>query len=1078
MIRAALKRPITILVLFMGLLLFSIEALRTIPIDIFPKLNLPVIYVIEQYGGMSPKQMEGFFATRMQDQFLYVNGIKTISSKNIQGLTLIKLTFYDNTDMAEASAQVALQVNRAMAFFPPGALPPQVIRFDASSLPVGELVFSSKTKTLAEIFDLAITRIRPLFATVPGLTAPPPFGSNARSVVINIDPEKLRSFNISPDEVVDAITRNNLMTPSGNLRVDSTMYITALNSLEEKVKHFADIPIKSNGSTVLFVRDVAKVEDGADITVDYALVNGKRSVYTPIVKTPDASTMDVVKDLRARIPEMKNLLPPDVEVRYEFDQSVFVINAAKSLMTEGILGAVLTGLTVLLFLRDWRSSMVVIITIPVSVLGAVFFLNLFGQTINIMTLSGLALAIGILVDEATVTIENIHQHLEMGKGKRQAVLDACNEIAFPKLLILLCILAVFAPSFVMTGVPKAMFLPLSLSIAFAMIVSYTSAQTLVPVISNWLLKEEMFSAGHIDSHHLYDQDQAEAERREVLEKSGLKVEADYEQLKNGLRKKSLFLRMRDQLISRLQKWMPRRKTVISLYLFLALTGTALCFFFIGKDLLPKSNVGQLQIRLREPEGTRLEITEDATKRVLKIIDSTVHGHVNISSAYVGLVPTSFGTSNLYIFNSGTHEAVIQVNLQDSYKVNIEDLKEELSKNIQAIFPNLKISYEPIELTEKIMSQGAATPIEVRVAGKNMEDIENYAAKLMDQMRKISFLRQIQIAQPLRYPVVDIHVDRKRLALWGLSLDNVSKSIADVTSSSRFTDKNLWLDDNTSYTYQTQVEVPEYIMNSMEQLNSVSLVKGQERPVLSDVASIQVDTMPGEFDRSGPRRYVTINANIYKKDLGSATEAVQKAIDKLGAPPPGLIAELLGTSSLLKETLNSLQTGLIAAIVVILLLLAANFQSFPLAVSILSTVPAVLLGSMTMLLITGATLNLQSYMGMIMSVGVSVANALLIVTNAEHLRFQYRDPFKAAITSAGIRMRPILMTTSAMVVGMIPMASGLSESSDQSAPLGRAVIGGLLFSTMAALFMLPLVYGWIQQNRSFRTASLLPEDEGK
>jgi multidrug efflux pump subunit AcrB len=377
-----------------------------------------------------------------------------------------------------------------------------------------------------------------------------------------------------------------------------------------------------------------------------------------------------------------------------------------------------------------------------------------------------------------------------------------------------------------------------------------------------------------------------------------------------------------------------------------------------------------------------------------------------------------------------------------------------------------------------MSQGAATPIEVRVAGKNMEDIENYAAKLMDQMRKISFLRQIQIAQPLRYPVVDIHVDRKRLALWGLSLDNVSKSIADVTSSSRFTDKNLWLDDNTSYTYQTQVEVPEYIMNSMEQLNSVSLVKGQERPVLSDVASIQVDTMPGEFDRSGPRRYVTINANIYKKDLGSATEAVQKAIDKLGAPPPGLIAELLGTSSLLKETLNSLQTGLIAAIVVILLLLAANFQSFPLAVSILSTVPAVLLGSMTMLLITGATLNLQSYMGMIMSVGVSVANALLIVTNAEHLRFQYRDPFKAAITSAGIRMRPILMTTSAMVVGMIPMASGLSESSDQSAPLGRAVIGGLLFSTMAALFMLPLVYGWIQQNRSFRTASLLPEDEGK
>ncbi|HVS95499.1 MAG TPA: efflux RND transporter permease subunit, partial [Puia sp.] len=488
------------MVLFLGLLLFSVLAIRTIPIDIFPRLNLPTIYVIEQYGGMSAQQMEGFFATRMQDQFLYVNGIKSIDSKNIQGLTLIKLTFYENTDMAEASAQVALQVNRTMAFFPPGALPPQVVRFDASSLPVGELVFSSKTRSLKEIFDLALTRVRPLFATVPGLSAPPPFGSNARSVLINVDPAKLRMYNLSAAQVVDAITRNNAMTPSGNLRVDSTMYVTSINSLEAKVEHFGDIPISSNGTTSVYVRDVATVADGADITVDYALVNGKRSVYAPVVKTADASTMDVVNGLRKRIPEMKSLLPADVDVSYQFDQSVFVINAAKSLMTEGILGAVLTGLMVLLFLRDWRSSLVVIITIPVAVLGAVFFLKMAGQTVNIMTLSGLALAIGILVDQATVTIENIHQHLEMGKPKRQAILEACSEISFPLLLILLCILAVFAPAFVMSGVPKAMFLPLSLSIAFAMIVSFVAAQTMVPVISVWLLKTEKFQYHHAGPH--------------------------------------------------------------------------------------------------------------------------------------------------------------------------------------------------------------------------------------------------------------------------------------------------------------------------------------------------------------------------------------------------------------------------------------------------------------------------------------------------------------------------------------------------------------------------------------------------
>ncbi len=1070
MVRAALKRPITVVVLFMGLLLFSVLAVRTIPIDIFPKLNAPTIYVIEQYGGMSAQQMEGFFATRMQDQFLYINGVKTISSKNIQGLSLIKLTFYENTDMAEASAQVALQVNRTMAFFPPGALPPQVVRFDASSLPVGELVFSSKTRPLKDIFDLALTRVRPMFATVPGLSAPPPFGSNARSVLINVNPEKLRMYNLSADEVTNAVARNNAITPSGNLRVDSMMYVTSINSLENKVQHFEDIPIRSNGSQTIYVRDVATVADGADITVSYALVNGKRSVYIPVVKTADASTWEVVQTLRKRIPEMKSLLPDDVNISYEFDQSVFVINSAKSLMTEGILGAVLTGLMVLLFLRDWRSSLVVIITIPVAVLSAVFFLKMAGQTINIMTLSGLALAIGILVDQATVTIENIHQHLEMGSPKKKAILDACSEISFPLLLILLCILAVFAPAFVMTGVPKAMFLPLSLSIAFAMIVSFIAAQTLVPVVSVWLLKAEKFQYHHTGPHAHAGLALNENERLEI-DKHG-------EQEREHKEENGFFQRIKMGLTSRLEKWMPRRKLIVIVYLILAFGAAGVCYVSIGKDLLPKTNNGQLQLRVREPDGTRLEVTERATQGILDVIDSTVGHHIAISSAFVGMVPSNFGTSNLYIFNSGTHESVIQVNLDENYKVKIEDLKEELRKNILAKYPAVHLSFEPIELTEKIMAQGASTPIEVRVAGKNMQDIQSYAERLVDTLRKVSFLRDVQIAEPLHLPVVEINVDRNKLALMGLSIDNVSRSITDVTSSSRYTNKNLWLDEHSAYTYQSQVQVPEYIMNSSQQLASVSLVPGQMRPVLSDVATLHIDTLPGEYDRSGPRRFVTVSANIYKKDLGSATDAVQKAIKEMGAPPTGLVAEIRGMSSLLTETLNSLQTGLMAAIVVILLLLAANYQSFGLSISVLATVPAVLLGAMLMLLATGATLNLQSYMGIIMSTGVSVANAILIVTNAEALRLEYRDPFKAAIMAASIRMRPILMTSLAMIAGMIPMASGLGESGDQSAPLGRAVIGGLAASTLAALFIVPLVYGWIQQKTSFDSVSLLPEDSSK
>ena len=369
MVKAALKRPITVLVLFAGMILFSFVALKKIPIDIFPKLNLPTIYVIESFGGMSPQQMEGFFATRLQDQFLYVNGIRNMESRNIQGLTLIKLSFYENTDMAEASAQVALQVNRAAKFFPPGALPPQVIRFDASSLPVGQLVFNSPTKSLKEIYDLAVTRIRPMFSTVPGLSAPPPFGANSRTVVVSVDPEKLRRFNISPDQVVEAISKNNAMTPSGNLRVDSMMYVTTVNSLEETVAEFDQIPIVVSGASSIFIHDVATVADATDVTVDYALVNGKRSVYIPVVKTADASTWSVVQTLKSRLPEMQSLLPDDVTLSYEFDQSVFVINAIKSLVTEGALGALLTGLMVLLFLRDWRSSLVVVITIPVAILS-------------------------------------------------------------------------------------------------------------------------------------------------------------------------------------------------------------------------------------------------------------------------------------------------------------------------------------------------------------------------------------------------------------------------------------------------------------------------------------------------------------------------------------------------------------------------------------------------------------------------------------------------------------------------------------------------------------------------------------
>jgi multidrug efflux pump subunit AcrB len=744
-----------------------------------------------------------------------------------------------------------------------------------------------------------------------------------------------------------------------------------------------------------------------------------------------------------------------------------VINAVKSLVTEGILGAILTGLVVLIFLRDWRSCIVVVITIPVSILSAVLCLRMAGQTINLMTLSGLALAIGILVDQATVTIENIHQHLEMGKEKRTAIYDACTEIAFPLFLILLCIIAVFAPSFVMKGVPKALFLPLSLSIGFAMIVSFLLAQSLVPIIANWLLKAEMYKYKH-GQHHAHAGLALDSIERDNITEHLNRELAEPE-------KNDFFEKIKLRFLTSLKKMIAYKKRNVSLYIISVLALTAFCFVWIGKDLLPKTNNGQYQLRLRLPDGTRLERSETMVHDVLNLLDSLTGNHVAISSAYVGLVPSSYGTLNLYVFNSGTHEATVQIQLDEHYKVNKDKFQDEVRDAIHKTIPGLRVSFEPIDLTEKVMSQGAATPIEVRVAGKDMAGIKDYADKLIAELKKVSFLRDIQIQQPLKFPSISITIDRQKAAQMGLNMAEIAKSVTAVTSSSRFTEKNQWLDEKSAYTFQVQAQIPEYIMNSLDELKEIPLLSGNSSLVLQDVATFRIDTIAGEYDRTGPRRYVTVNANLYNKDLQSATDEVNKAIRHLGAPPKGLVAEVKGMSSLLTETLGSLQQGLLFAIIIIFLILAANYESFRLSLAVLCTIPAVLLGALVVLLMTGCTLNLQSYMGIIMSTGVSVANAILIVTNAEKLRVEYNnDVVKAATISASVRLRPILMTSLAMIAGMIPMASGMGEASDQTAPLGRAVIGGLIASTLAAIYIVPQCYAWLQQKAKLKSPSLLPE----
>jgi multidrug efflux pump subunit AcrB len=1057
-IRSALRKPISVLVVVMGLLFFSVMSLFTIPVDIFPNLDLPTIYVVQPYGGMAPDQMDGFIATRYQDHFLYVSGIRDIDVKTIQGLSLIKLSFYPGTDMAQAAAEVANNVSRAKAYMPEGTVPPQVVRFDASSVPVGQLVFESSTRSLNEIQDFASSRVRPMFSRIQGVSSPPPFGGNQRSVIIKVNPQLVRSYQLTPEEVIKSIVTNNQPSPAGNIRIGEKTLMTPVNSLVKRPEDFLNIPIRVGSGTTVFVRDIGTVEDGADVTVSYALVNGRRAVYIPVVKKSDASTLDVVDNIRTALPELRAAVPEDVKISYEFDQSVYVTNALKSLVTEGILGAALTGLMVLLFLRDWRSVIIVVVTIPISILSAVIMLNLFGQTINIMTLSGLALAIGILVDQATVTIENIHQHLETGKPKAVAIWDACKEIVFPEFLILLSILAVFAPAFVMSGVPRSMFLPLSLSVGFAMIASFLLSQTFVPVLANWLLK----------SHPPHE---APTLALNAQERQALMAESA-----PGVKNATGFEKFKQRYSAQLEKILNRRRLVVSGYLAGSLAIIVVCFLVIGTDILPHGNSHQFQMRLRIPDGTRVERTEMATLKVLDIIKEAVGAdNVEISSAYVGTVPSSYGTSNIFVFNSGPHEAVLQVSLKEEHAVNMDDLKEVLRARIANALPMAAISFEPIELTEKIMSQGASTPIEVTVAAKDISEAGRFANKIRERMAAIDFLRDVQIAQPLSYPVLNVTMNRERAGQLGVTSTQVARSMVAATSSSRFTDKNLWLDESKGLAYQVQVQIPEYQMSSTSDIGNIPLKNGEMHPLLSEVATFSESTAPGEYDRAGPNRLVTITANLQKKDLGTAQKAVANAIKEAGEPPRGVLVELSGQTSLLTDTLRSLQTGLLVAIVIIFLLLAANYQSFKLSLVILAAIPAVVAGALLMLLACGATLNLQSYMGLIMSVGVSVANAILMVTNAENLRLEIGDTRQAVVLAANSRIRPILMTSFAMIAGMVPMASGLGEGGDQIAPLGQAVIGGLIASTLASLLVLPCLFTQLQAKAAIQSVSLDPED---
>jgi multidrug efflux pump subunit AcrB len=1058
-ITAALNRPVTVMVLALGTVFAGALAYSRMKVDIFPALNLPVIYVCQPYGGMDPQQMEGLIANYYEYHFLYINGIHHVESKNVQGMSIMKLYFHPGTDMAQAMGETVGYVNRSRAFMPPGTVNPFIMRFDTGSVPVGYLVMSSETRTIGEIQDKALFRVRPMFAAIEGVSAPPPFGGSQRTVVVRADPERLKAYGVSADDVVKKLTEGNTIAPSGQIRDVTRMPLVPSNAMVVKPEELGTIEVKPG----VFLRDVVKrdpvtgrplIDDASDIPTGYALVNGKRAVYILVTKRANASTLSVVNNVKANLSKMQAELPDDIKVSFEFDQSPYVTNSMKGVAFEGLLAAGLVGLMVLVFLRDWRSVIVVVLNIPFALIAALVALWLTGETINLMTLGGLALAVGILVDESTVAVENVHVQMERTPSVALAAWRGVTETAVPRLLAMLCVLAVFIPAFVMEGAARGLFLPLALAVGFSMIASYVLSSTFVPVLCVWLLKNK---------HH----------GPAVSHAPGF-----YSRTVGGLGR---------------VRWL-----LVPAYLVLAAAVVVLVGPRLGTEIFPRVDAGSFQLRVRAPTGTRIEETEAITQEGLRYVGEEVKamgGEVDISLGYVGVVASSYPINAVYLWMGGPHESAVRVALKHG-PVRVDELKARLREKLPAHLQawtaarwkaagvpadvadrrakELRLSFEPADIVNEVMSFGSPTPVEVQVAGSNVAANRAYAEKLSAELGKVPALKDLQFAQPLDYPTVEVLVDREKLAASGGTAADVARAVTPYTSSSRFTVPNYWRDPASGVGYQVQVEVPFTLVSSAKDLELVPVAaNGHGAVYVRDVGTVKEGTMPGEIDRYNMKRVVSLTGNVQGSDLGAVADRVDAAVKAAGDPPKGVSVDVRGQITPFRELFRGLAFGLAVAVVVIALMLTAYFQSVRLAVVAVAPVPAVLAGVVTALFLTGSTVNLQSFMGAIMAVGVATANAILLVTFAERARVGGMTARDAAAEGARGRVRPILMTSAAMIAGMVPMALGLGEGGDQTAPLGRAVIGGLAAATLTTLLVLPAVFALVMGRSPARSASLSP-----
>ena len=1047
-VRLALRRPYTFVVAAILLLILGPVAILRTPTDIFPNINIPVVSVIWNYGGLEPEEMSNRI-TYIYERVLTttVNDIEHIESQSFNGIGITKVFFHPGVQIGNAVAQVTAISQTIVRQFPLGTTPPLVIQYNASTVPILQLALSGKGLNEQQLFDVGVNFIRTGLITVPGVAIPYPYGGKQRQIQIDLNTAQLQSKGLSPNDVVNTITNQNLILPGGTAKIGSFEYQVDMNGAPVTVTDMNNLPIKSVGDSTIYIHDVGFVRDGFPPQTNIVRVDGSRSVLMSVLKSGDASTLDIINGIKQKIPVIQNSLPTHVDIHPVSDQSLFVRASIQGVVREGAIAAGLTGLMILIFLGSWRSTIIIAVSIPLSILTSLIVLSSLGETINIMTLGGLALAVGILVDDATVEVENINRNFDQGKEIVQAILDGASQIAVPALVSTLSICIVFVPMFFLSGVAKYLFVPLAEAVCFAMLASYLLSRTLVPTMARYLLVAR-----------------TEDERREASRTSRNPFVRMQEKFEVG------FEKFRERYHRLLDASIRHRKAFIVIFLLACVLSFGL-IPFVGQDFFPSVDSGEFKLHMRAPTGTRIEDTaalcdriEDEIrqqippKELVTIID-------NIGLPYSG-INLSYSTSAPI----GPADADIQVELSKDHRPTKEYVRE-LRMKLAHDFPGVTFYDLPVDIVTQILNFGLPAPLDIQIVGRNLNANRAFAESLINKLKFVPGAVDLRIQQPFNYPKFHIEVDRTKTSQVGFTQKDVANNLLISLSGSSQTTPTFWLDPRTGVSYNVATQTPQYRVDTLQDLQNIPITNGVAPPqILASLGSFTRGSEMAVVSHYNIQPVVDIFGSVDGRDLGGVSRDIAKIIEnsKKDLPQGSQIIER-GQVQTMRSSFIGLLAGLAFSILLVYLLIVVNFQSWLDPFIILMALPAALAGIVWMLFVTGTTVSVPALTGAIMCMGVATSNSILVISFSKERLEEGEDPGEAALNAGFTRFRPVLMTALAMIIGMLPMSLGLGEGGEQNAPLGRAVIGGLLFATVATLFFVPVFFSFVHSWRQSRSA---------